>query len=498
MNKAWKLAAAVALALGAGAGAAFATPNGLDFNLNMKPVAGAMGGAAYTRPQEPSAALFGNPATLAQFPGFNVDFGATYLVPNVRNKQTWPGALAGAIPPQYNESESSARDYIVPGFAMTGEVWPNLVLGLGLEVDGGLGVDYRDDPIDLLAVGGFDPVLAGVGAGGGVEVPLLVELISFNANLGAAYKVAPWLSVGAAGTLGFALAQLGTAGPTSGFGSLGGGPDICDAVAGAGAPGAFCDFGGTTSSVHNFGVGGSGGIVLTPMKNVHLSATYKSPVKYKFENIIHTTFPGEGGNIGWQELELEMPQEVIVGLALDGLIPNLLIEVDGIWKNYGDAVTFEDVWEDQYVASVGAQLKLGFLKLRGGYKWASSLSRNTPNTTLNGLSGLGTIPLGFEESDPGLLGAVGAIDREVIGVVQATLLPSVIEHTVSAGAGIDIGKHLTINLWGAYAFENDITRSTPFTNATLGGLLGVGPLPATNFEGEAELWMAGGGIHVKY
>lgn len=46
-----------------------ATNIGSDSNLGYKPVAGAMGDAAYTAPQEASAAIFGNPATLTQFEG---------------------------------------------------------------------------------------------------------------------------------------------------------------------------------------------------------------------------------------------------------------------------------------------------------------------------------------------------------------------------------------------------------------------------------------------
>ncbi|PCH85509.1 MAG: hypothetical protein COB89_01975 [Piscirickettsiaceae bacterium] len=76
------------LALGVAAGMAMlvastgaqAASAGTDFGLTAHTIAGGMAGAAYTRPQEASAAVFGNPATLTQFPGVNFNFGAALVI----------------------------------------------------------------------------------------------------------------------------------------------------------------------------------------------------------------------------------------------------------------------------------------------------------------------------------------------------------------------------------------------------------------------------------
>ena len=50
-----------------------ALPTGANLAISMKPVSGGMSGAAYTLPQEVSAAVFGNPAALTQFSGTQFD-----------------------------------------------------------------------------------------------------------------------------------------------------------------------------------------------------------------------------------------------------------------------------------------------------------------------------------------------------------------------------------------------------------------------------------------
>src|SRR5690606_19896595 len=71
VRQAWLLAVGCTLSP-----VAFGLNTGTDLNLSLKPIAGGMAGAAYTRPQEVSSALFGNPATLTQFKGFNFGLGA--------------------------------------------------------------------------------------------------------------------------------------------------------------------------------------------------------------------------------------------------------------------------------------------------------------------------------------------------------------------------------------------------------------------------------------
>jgi len=465
------------LALGVAAGmamlvastGAMAISTGTDLNLSAKARAGGMAGAAYTMPQEASAAVFGNPATLTQFKGINLNFGASWLsIAGVENDQTF--AVSGTTVAT-NTSTSDADNYIVPDFGLTLQVSPNLVIGTGLEVDAGLGADYRDDPI-ALAAGAL-----------GTELPLLVEVISFNANLAAAYQVNDKLSLGAAVTIGFGLAQLGTSGPSTLLTGVEEGNPLTPL---------FDDFGGTTSSVHDIGFGGSLGATYLIDEGIMVSATVKSPLEYNFKNIIHAdpALPGNNNPNGYQDLTIQQPTEVIFGLALDDvLVPGLLVEADAIWKNWSDAHTYEDVYEDQWLLAIGAQYQAGDWTYRAGYSYAQDIHSDRPNNTLGGLNGLGSIPLGN--------GALQEISADVVGLVQETLLPTIWNHTVTAGVGYAITDTVSIDAYAAYAFGEEESRQTPnLVNALVAYELAP---PGTTLDFNADIdyeFMVGAGINI--
>lgn len=421
-------------------GQAFALNTGTDMNLAYKPAAGGMAGAAYTRPQDVSSALFGNPATLVQFDGGNVSLGASYMDPRLKVTHT-NGAYS-------NTSESGARKYIVPDFALSLTAAPDTVLGLGVELDAGLGADFRTQPITI-------------GPGGAITVPLNVELISFNANVGLAHKLTPELSLGAALTIGFGLAQLGTAGATSGI----------TAVLG---PLGLTDFGGTTSSVHDIGAGFSLGATYQPSGSVTLSAAIKSPVKYNFKNILATTV---SGSQQYQGVRVQQPLEVVVGAAYS-ISPNWLVEADAVWKNWSNADLYKDVYKDQALLLLGTQYKTGPWSLRAGYSYASAILKDEPSGTLGNLAGLGSLPLGT---------AVPPIDLAQNGLtklVQMSLVPVITQHTIAAGFGYHFNPNVRADVFGAYAFEGKERRD-------VGSVVG-------SYEAKLKQWAVGAGLSVRF
>lgn len=429
-----------AVALMLASNGALALNNGTDMNLGYKPAAGGMAGAAYTRPQDVSSALFGNPATLTQFKGGNVSLGASYMDPLLEVKHS-QGSFS-------NTSESDARRYIVPDFALSLEPMPGTVFGLGVELDAGLGADFRNDRITA-------------GPDGVIRLPLNVEVISFNANLGLAHQLTPQLAVGGALTLGFGLAQLGTTGNTSGMsaalGSLG-----------------LSDFGGTTSSVHDIGAGASLGLTYQPAAPLTLSAAVKSPVKYNFKNILSTTVRGSQQ---YQSLEIEQPLEVVLGGAYD-ITPTWMVEADAVWKNWSNAKTYEDIYKDQTLVLLGTQYKTGAWSLRAGYSYASKILRDEPNGTLGGLTGLGTLPLNT---------AVPPIDLAQNGLaklVQMTLVPVITQHTLAAGFGYNFTPGVRADVWGTYAFQEKDRRD-------IGGVIG-------SYEAQFKQWAVGAGLSLKF
>jgi len=397
---------------------AHAISTGTDLNLSAKARAGGMAGAAYTMPQEASAAVFGNPATLTQFQGINMNFGASFLslseidVESTSHVPATASVLDG-------RSHSDADNYIVPDFGLTIQVAPNLVLGTGLEVDAGLGADYRDDPIANL-------------------LPLTVELISFNANLAAAYEVNDKLSVGGALTIGFALAQLGTSGSVTTF---------------SGVETGFLP----TSSVHDIGLGGSLGATYKIQEGIMVSAAWKSKVQYNFKNILQNSHANGLDSLtagGYQDLTLEQPAEVVIGVAFDNVLAEgLLVEMDVIWKNWEDASTYEDAYDDQFLYVIGAQYDMGNITLRAGYSYADDILNSNPGDTLHDLD---------------VINPLDASGQDVVKIAQYTLLPTIWNHTITAGIGYQITDAVSVDAYAAYAFGEDET--TTVTVLTTNGL----------------------------
>ena len=420
-----------------------ALDTGTDLNLSLKPIAGGMAGAAYTRPQEVSAALFGNPATLTQFKGFNFELGAALLEPGVSNYQTSGGYT--------NKSNSSAQNYIAPDVALSGEVSDGFVIGAGVALDSGLGADYRTRPINAGAGLG----LGGAGAGGAATLPLNVELLSFSANLGAGYEITPDLSLGAALTVGFGLGQLGTSGNTTGLSGLTG------------------NFGGTTSSVHDISTRGSLGLTYKLRPDITLGASFKTPLQYDYQNILSTTTTGGGQN--YQSVKVSQPLEVTWGLA-GNVTPKLLLEADATWKDWSGSSLYQDIYQNQFLAMLGGQFTEDKWQFRAGYSYATDILRNSPNGTISGLSGLGTLPL--NTNVPGVLNK-----NDLVQVVQTTLGPVVWQHTVTAGLGYAFTPKFRLDAFGAYAFQGSANRNT---------------LALGDYMVKADEWALGAGANFKF
>ncbi len=478
--------ALLSFALTSVATSVLANNTGTDFNLSMHTIAGGMGGAAYTKPQEASAAVFGNPATLAQFQGNQYNFGASLLkIKEFKNTQTT--TLAGMGPDGSdatfsNSSVSSADNYVIPTFGSINQINDDFYFGYGLEVDAGIGADFRNDPITLL--GGAGEALVGKT----IALPLTVELISINANFAGAYQVTPELSLGASFTVGFGLAQLGTVGDSTGYDELGN-----TLEAGLALPFApLNDFGGTTSSVHDTAFAYSLGATYLLPSGLGFSAAIKSPLAYKFEDIIYADTAISAG--AFQDMEIEQPLEAIVGIAFDNVIADgVLIEADAIWKNWSNANSYEDVYDDQLLLTFGVQFSdvLPGLDLRLGYSHAENPLLDTPNNTISGLQGAGSLPLGETAATMGL----SPLATDIMKIVQMTLVPVVWQHTFSGGLGYQLTDSISVNAYTAISTGEKDSRSLDTVDGTL-GLLGVNSSTTQTVELDPEI-SYGLGIHVK-
>jgi len=448
---------------------ALANNTGTDLNLSMHAIAGGMAGAAYTKPQESSSAVFGNPATLSQFKGVNFDFGASLLkmkeVNNIQSTTLHGMAPDGSDLNFTNSSISQADNYVLPTIATVIQMSENSFVGLGLEVDAGIGADYRTDPVTLL--GGAGEALVG----SRVTIPLNIELISLNANIAGAYQVTPELSLGAAITIGFGLAQFGTAGNTDGLDELG-----------AALGGAVYDFGGTTSSVHDTALGFSLGATYIEPSGIAYSVAVKSPVKYNFENILYADTLAFKG---FQDLPVEQPLEAIVGIAFDDYFASdLLIEADVIWKNWENSSTYKDVYDDQYLYVLGAQFKnvLPNVDFRVGYSYAENPLTERAGNYIDNLNGAGSLPLGANAENLGLV----PLATDVVRIVQMTLVPVVWEHTVSTGFSYHLSENTSVNFFAALSLSESDSRELQNIDNIL-GTLGVNSTTTQTIELEPEL-----------
>lgn len=199
---------------------------GTDLNLTMMPAAGGMGGVGIARPQDAGSALFGNPASLAQFKGSNFLFGASFYAQDV--DAVHDGGATGT--PWAGESD--AGPYLIPSIAITQSLNERVTLGLGLGVVAGIGSDFRRVP------GSLSP---------------LAEIMVFGANAGAAYQVNEQLSLGAVATLGMGFGQAG--------------------------------LNGNTASTSNFGVRATLGANYS-MDSTTLGAYYRSPLSIQYDNMV--------------------------------------------------------------------------------------------------------------------------------------------------------------------------------------------------------------------
>lgn len=304
--------------------AAFAGTFGTDLNNNMLPATAGMGGASIARTVEPAAAVFGNPATLTEYnKGTSFTFGATFFDPKLEAEHD--GSITGTP----WKGTSNADKYLVPTIAVTQAFTSNLVAGLGLTAQSGVGSDFRDTENSLNPTG---------------------ELILFHANIGLGYKLTENLSLGATATIGNGYFQA----------------SLSDA----------------TGSAHGFGVRGTVGAKYD-MGATSLGAYYKSPLRIEYDDYID-----RGDGTYWSD-HVAQPQELAIGIANNSLFGgNLQINADIIHKDWSSAAFYKDFYRDQTVFALGAQLTTGKAQWRVGYSHARDpIKRNLPLAEVIGIGG---------------------------------------------------------------------------------------------------------------
>jgi long-chain fatty acid transport protein len=338
-----------------------AGPYGYDIHNTLAPASGGMAGTSLARPQDLTSSIFGNPATLTQMDGTKFSFGATFYQPEV--ELTHDGSVTGTP-----FSQSSGTDvFAVPNVGVTQDLSGlglPATFGLGLTAISGIGAEFRANPGSL-----------GAGA----------EFIIFGVNAGLGYEVTENLSLGAAATISFAQLDLGLS--------------------------------STSAQTHDLGLRGTFGATYD-IGATTLAAFYQTKLKQTYDDLVQvdaTRFASP---------TIEQPANIGVGIANNSLMDgDLLLAADFMYKFWDDAEFWQDIYDDQSVFSVGAQLSRGNWRYRLGYGYADDPTDTSASGPVGNLtqiySNVGVIPL----------------DRPVVEYLQATQAEVIYKHRLAAGIG---------------------------------------------------------------
>ena len=243
------------------------------------PYARAMGGVGIAHPQDAIGAVFANPAAMCfgpYCPSSEANAGVTFFMPDVDARVSTP-SLGGTI-----KDDSDADFFMIPavGFsAPIGKSEKNWRFGFAAYGVSGLGVDYEGGILDNTS---YPIVGAPAVAGTYTELQRL--------------KLAPSIAVQPTANLSFGLALH------IGYSTL----DI------------------NADKEDDFAYGIQPGLIYRFTDHLSMGITYISPMKYSHKDV--SDFNGDGL---LDELELESPHTLGVGLAYDFFEKSLLVEPFG-------------------------------------------------------------------------------------------------------------------------------------------------------------------------
>ncbi len=301
---------------------------GTDSQNVMMPAAGGMAGVSVALPQDVPSAVFGNPATLAQFRGTQFTLGGGWV-------EGYPTVTRFNLPnPVDNVSVTSRTEgFVTPAIGVTQDLrslgLPG-TLGLGLAGTSGLGAEYRGRAPGVSIVDDFSS-----------------EYLVLGLNAGAGFDLTDRLSVGATATLGTGFEQLGLV--------------------------------TNSAMVHDYALRGNFGVdyKLNPQNTV--GAFYQTEESFKFPNAVLILDQ-------YRDLRLSQPQTVGLGFANTSLMDgDLLLAADMYYKLWENAPGYKDIYINQWAFAFGGQLTRGRMKYRLGYSYNTNPINHHVGSSFSGL-----------------------------------------------------------------------------------------------------------------
>jgi len=430
----WKLGAAVGTALSLGSAGAIAGPHGFDLHNVLNGASASFAGTSIAHTEDPVSAVFGNPATLAQyFGGTHFMFGATFYMPRAQMQhdgsaghavtelngaytQDSPGvSAAGQATGSYAFDSRSAQDlYAVPQVAVTQDLSGlgiPVVLGVGVTATNGIGVDYQHTANTIGAA---------------------AELINLGVNAGIGMKMSDTLDVGVALTITYAMLEAGLTGSGTqkhdlGFrGTIGARKHMGPLTLGMYYQGElehqYANLHVTSMHGKSFAAGldKNGGSSGGTEDNAAITTAMNGKC--------NTDGVGVLGNVCRQDLKVQQPWNIGLGMAMD-MGNGMLVMADFTHKAWSDAHFFNEFYDDQNVVSIGVQKTMGNLKLRAGYGYAddpllSQVKQGVEVATIGGVSVAGNT---YSSPMYGLF----------MSYFQAMETPVIYKHRVAVGLGVE-------------------------------------------------------------
>ena len=292
---AWAVVIASTLLAGRGYGQGYGT----DLQNVMAPASGGMAGVSTARPQDVPSAIFGNPATMAQFEGTQFTIGGGWIegYPTVTHEADLAGNAFSAT--------SRTEGFLAPEIGVTQDLRPlgyNGTIGIGLSSESGLGAEYR----------GMVPQNAIINDSSS-------EYLVLGVNIGAAFQLTDRFAVGTTMTLGNAFEELGNVGPLT-----------------------------SAAMVNAYGIRGSVGATYELNDCNTLGFYYQSKLHFDFPDAVRL-----GTN--FYDVNIDQPDTLGIGLANRSLMDgNLLLAFDVYYKFWQDADLWDKVLVNQWAIAVGA------------------------------------------------------------------------------------------------------------------------------------------------
>lgn len=403
MKKLNRLALSAAV-LAASSTSVMAGPYGYDLHNVLAPVSASMAGTSIAKPLDNVSAVFGNPAGLSEYRGTEFTFGATWYKPSAVLEHD--GSVTGTAFKQSNRNEG----YLVPEIAVTQDLRGLGIpgtLGAGVTATNGIGVEYRKENASLGAS---------------------AELIVIGANLGLSWDLTENLTLGAAMTTTYSMLDLGL---TS-----------------------------TSAQTHDIAFKGALGATYKLPHATQIGIFYHSELRQDFDDIIQTSPSGGSGALTQAtdgqttNLIIEQPRTLGVGISNEMLMDgNLYLAADIMYKNWANAEFWRDVYVDQWVFSMGAQLTQGPWEFRAGYGYADDPTRNSPE----GLEQLANACAGLPGNCTVIPTGKTPLGVSVTEYLMAAQTQVIYRHRASVGVGYKgfLAPFLDLDMHAAHQFEAD-------------------------------------------